>query len=63
MKNLKPRRHQEERENSMGPKSCLREQNSNSLNEKDDGNEMGVLCQEMEDWYRGDEDRSMAGAA
>jgi hypothetical protein len=62
MKNLRPRRHQEERENGMGPKSCLQEQNGTRLNEKDDGNEMGVLCWEMEDWYRGEEDRSMAGA-
>jgi hypothetical protein len=62
MKNLRPRRHQEEQENGMGPKSCLREQMAGSLNRKDDKNEMGVLYREMEDWYRGEENHSMAGA-
>ncbi len=61
MKSLRPRKYQEERENGMGSKSCLREQNVTCLNEKGDENEMGVLCREMEDWYRGEEDHSMAG--
>ena len=56
MKNLKPRRHPEERENGIGSKNCLQEH-------KDDETGMGVLCREMEDWYRGEENRSMAGAA
>jgi hypothetical protein len=53
MKNLKPRLHHEERERILGPKNCLREQDATDLNEKNDENGMGVLCREMEDWYRG----------
>ena len=59
---LKPRQHQEERENGTGPKSCLREQNVTRLNERDNDNEMGVLYREMEDWYREEGNRSTVGS-
>jgi hypothetical protein len=63
MENLRPKRHQGERENGMRSKKCFQRKSANSLNETDNENEMGVLCREMEDWYRGEEDRSMVGAA
>jgi hypothetical protein len=59
MKNLRPRRHQEEREKGVGSRSYLPEQNAAGSNEENDENEMGVLYREMEDWYRGAERHGM----
>jgi len=63
MKNLRPRRHQEEREKGIGSQSYFSEQNAAGSNKENDKNAMGALYLEMEDWYRGEEDRSMVGAA
>jgi hypothetical protein len=63
MKSLKPRRHQESREKGIGSQSHLLGQNAACSNTEDDRNKMGALYREMEDWYRGEENRSMAGAA
>jgi hypothetical protein len=63
MKNLKPRRHHEEREKGTGTHSCLMERPAVGLNEKHGEDEMGYLNREMEDWYRVEGNRSMAGAA
>jgi len=63
MKNLKPRRYQEERWKDPGCSSCLTEKNAVGLNEKIGEDQMRCLYREMEDWYREEENHSMAGAA
>lgn len=62
MKNLRPRRHQEEREKGIGSQNYLSEQNAAGSNEENDKNEMGALYREMEDWYQGAERHGMAQA-
>jgi hypothetical protein len=62
MKNLKPKRHQEERENGTGSKNCLRDQNAAGASVEGDKEEMGALYLEMEDWYRGEEKHGMVEA-
>ena len=63
MKNLKTKRYQEGRENGMGPRSRLMEQRAAGFHEKNGEDEIRVLYREMEDWYREEENHSMAGMA
>ena len=61
MKNLKPRQHQEERANGMGSNIFPLEMHVAVENEKNGKDGTGYLYREMEDWYRKEENRSMAG--
>jgi hypothetical protein len=62
MKNLKPRRHQEEQGKNTDFRNYRSEQNTSGINVENEKNEMGVLYREMEDWYRGEEKRGMVEA-
>ena len=62
MKNLKPRRHQDERANGMGSDIFPTEMHAAAKNEKNGEDSMRYLYREMEDWYREEENHSMARA-
>ncbi len=62
MKDLKPRRHQEEQTNGMGSNIFPMETHVTAENGKNGEDGMRYLYREMEDWYREEENHSMARA-
>ena len=62
MKNLKPRRHQEEQASGMGFNIFPTEMHTAVENERNGEDGMRYLYREMEDWYREEENHSMARA-